>query len=59
LPNNRTISQLTHIPLSSQQRKERAIAVEKKMAAKQTKKLEQEFNSILNQKNSQIKVSLH
>jgi hypothetical protein len=59
LPNNRTISQLIYIPLSSQQRKERAIAVEKKTAAKQTKKLEQEFNSILNQKNSQIKVSLH
>jgi N12 class adenine-specific DNA methylase len=44
--------------LSSQERKERAIAVEKKKAAKQTKKLEQDYNAILNQKNSHIKVSL-
>jgi Tol biopolymer transport system component len=58
LPNNRTISQLIHIPLSSQHRKKRAIAVEKKKAVKQTKKLEQDYNAILNQKNSHIKVSL-
>jgi hypothetical protein len=59
LVDNRTISQSLHKSLSSQQRKERAIAVEKKNAAKQTKKLELEFNTILNQKNKQIKVSLY
>jgi hypothetical protein len=57
---NATISQSIYNSLSSsQQRRERAVAVEKKNAAKQTKKLEQDYNAILNKKNSHIKVSLH